>query len=255
VPTRRHASHLGPQTGSATSSILEPADCRQRCHNVVVTIQGADDHCALTKAIEHLADRWTLLIIADLIRSGPRGFNALAAGVPGRISRSVLAERLRRLERLGIVCRDGHKGVGGTYGLTAVGQSLTPTVLSLRDWAGVWLPDDPAAAEDDPDLVLAWLTRRIDDTQLPTRRTVIEMSTHYAHEHRCWLVLERGRESYGCFEDPLLDESRYVYLAATITVLMALAFGTRGWTQALADRSVIASGDPDLIRQLPNWFR
>jgi DNA-binding HxlR family transcriptional regulator len=242
-------------TDGATSSILEPAERGRRCHNVVVTARGADDYCALTKAVEHLADRWTLLIIVDLIRSGPRGFNALAAGVPGRISRSVLAERLRRLERLGVVARDGQKGAGGTYRLTAVGHGLTPTVLSLRDWAGVWLPDDPAAAEDDPDLVLARLTRRIDETRLPERRTVLEMRTHYAHEHRCWLVLERGREPYGCFEDPLLDESRYVYLAATITVLLALAYGTHRWAQGLADGSVVVSGDPDLIRQLPNWFR
>ena len=178
----------------------------------MVTARGADDYCAFTKAVEHLADRWTLLIIADLIRSGPRGFNALAAGVPGRISRSVLAERLRRLERLGIVSRGGQDGADGAYRLTAVGDGLTPTVLSLRDWAGVWLPDDPAAAEHDPNLVLAWLTRRIDDARLPARRTVIEMKAQYAREHRCWLVLERGRETYGCFEDPMLDESRYVYV-------------------------------------------
>ncbi len=220
-----------------------------------MTSRGSDDYCAFTKAVEHLADRWSLLIIADLIRSGPRGFNALAAGVPGRISRSVLAERLRRLERLGIVSRDGHEETDGAYRLTAVGHSLTPTVLSLRDWAGVWLPDDPAAAERDPDLVLAWLTRRIDDAQLPERRTVVEMRTHHAREHRCWLVIERGREPYGCFEDPLLDESRYVHVAAAITVLLALAHGTCGWAQALADRSVVASGDPDLLRQLPDWFR
>jgi DNA-binding HxlR family transcriptional regulator len=220
-----------------------------------VTVKSADEYCAFTKAVEHLADRWTLLIIADLIRSGPRGFNALAAGVPGRISRSVLAERLRRLERLGIVCRDGQKRAGGIYRLTAVGHSLAPTVLSLQDWAGVWLPEDPAVAENDPDLVLVWLARRIDDGQLPVRRTVVEMRAHYTREHRWWLVLERGREPYGCFEDPLLDESRYVYLAATIVVLLALACGTRGWAQALADGSLVASGDPELIRQLPNWFR
>jgi hypothetical protein len=158
------------------------------------------------------------------------------------------------LERLGIVSRDGENGTGGTYQLTIVGHSLTPTVLSLRDWAGIWFPDDPAAAENDPDLVLAWLTRRIDGTQLPVRRTVIEMKTHYAREHRCWLVLERGRETYGCFDDPLLDESRYVYLAATITVLLALAYGNRGWAEALADGSVIASGDPDLVKQVSSWF-
>jgi hypothetical protein len=165
----------------------------------------------------------------------------------------VLAERLRRLERLGIVSRTGHEG--GAYQLTAVGHGLTPSLLSLRDWAAVWLPDDPAAAERDPDIVLAWLTRRTDDAHLPERRTVIEIRMHHTRQHRCWLVLEQGRAPYGCFEDPLLDESRYVYIAASITVVLALAHGTCDWSQALADGSVATFGDPDLLRQLPDWFR
>jgi DNA-binding HxlR family transcriptional regulator len=220
-----------------------------------VGIRGADDHCALTKAAEHLADRWCLLIVVELIGSGPRGFNALAAGVPGRISRSVLADRLQRLERLGIVARVGHARDGGGYDLTAVGRGLTPTLLALRDWAGTWLPDDPAAAERDPDLVLAWLTRRIDEARLPERRTVVELVARHARDHRCWLVLERGRAPYGCLEDPLLDEARYVYVAAAITVLLALAHGTVGWDRALADGSVEAAGEPDLVAGLPTWFR
>jgi DNA-binding HxlR family transcriptional regulator len=202
--------------------------------------------------VEHLGDRWSLLIIADLIRSGPQGFNPLAAGVPGRISRSVLAGRLRRLERLGIVSRASCDG--GPYQLTAVGHGLASTVLSLRDWAAIWLPDDPAAAEDDPDIVLAWLTRRTDQAHVPERRTVIENRTHHEREHRCWLVIERGCDPYGCFEDPLLDESRYVYVVAPITVLLALAHGTCDWATAMADGSVVASGDPELLRQLPDWF-
>jgi len=230
---------------------------RERCHAVHVTSAGPDDNCAFTKAVEHLADRWSLLIIADLVKCGPRGFNALAAGVPGRISRSVLADRLRRLERLGIVARDadGSTGNGSAYRLTAVGEGLTPTLLSLRSWASVWLPDDPAAAERDPDIVLAWLTRRIDDAHLPERRTVLELRTRHTREHRWWLVIERGSEPYGCFEDPLLDETRYVYVAAAITVLLALAHGTCTWARTLADGSVVASGDPDLVGQLPTWFR
>jgi DNA-binding HxlR family transcriptional regulator len=219
-----------------------------------VNTRGADDYCALTKAIEHLADRWSMLIIVDLIRSGPRGFNALATGVPGRISRSVLAERLRRLERLGIVVRGDQPGSNGAYELTAVGRSLTPTILALRDWAGTWFPDDPAAAEQDPDIVLARLSRRIDETHLPERRTVVEVNAHHAREHRLWLVIEHGRVPYGCLEDPLLDEARYVYVAAAMTVLLALAHGTWSWTQAIADGSLEMSGDPDLLAQLPTWF-
>jgi DNA-binding HxlR family transcriptional regulator len=49
------------------------------------------DYCALTKAVEHLGDRWSLLIVRQLVVLGPQGFNALAASLPDRISRSVLA--------------------------------------------------------------------------------------------------------------------------------------------------------------------
>lgn len=246
--------HPDLRPAAPTSSILEPARRGDRCDDGVVTSHGSDDYCAFTKALEHLADRWSLLIVAELIESGPRGFNALAAGVPGRISRSVLAERLRRLERLGIVARDDPQANGNAYRLTPVGHGLTPTLLSLRDWAGTWLPDDPAAAERDPDLLFAWLTRRIDDARLPDRRTVIEVTTHYTRHHRCWLVIERDHEPYGCFQDPLLDQSRYIYITVAITVLMALAHGTRRWADALADGSIMTSGDPDLLRQLPDWF-
>jgi DNA-binding HxlR family transcriptional regulator len=217
-------------------------------------VHGSDDYCAFTKALEHLADRWSLLIVAALIESSPRGFNALASGVPGRISRSVLAERLRRLERLGIVVRDDGQGNSSDYRLTAVGRGLTPTLLSLREWAGTWLPDDPAVAESDPDIIFAWLTRRIDQASLPERQAVIELRTHYTRQHHCWLVLERDREPYGCFQDPLLDETRYIYVTAAIPVLLALAHGTRPWAEALTDGSITTSGDPRLVRQLPHWF-
>lgn len=230
----------------------------------------SDDYCSFSKAIEHLGDRWSLLIVADLIRSGPRGFNALAAGLPGRISRSVLSDRLRRLEDLGLVSRTGDDGRGGDgggersrggrggsgrYRLTAVGQRLAPTLLSLRDWAATWVPDDPAMVERDPDVVVAWLARRVDPARLPDRRTILEITMRHERRHRCWLVLERDQEPYGCLDDPLLDVSRYVYVEGSATAMLALARGRADWSDLVADGSLSAFGDPALVRRLPDWFR
>ena len=114
-------------------------------------------YCSFTKAIEHLGDRWSLLIVRQLGVFGPLGFNELTRSLPGRISRSVLTERLRRLETLGLVSRDGSTG----YRLTTVGAGLMPVLLSLRGWAETWLPDDPAMVERDPDVVLGWLAQRV----------------------------------------------------------------------------------------------
>jgi DNA-binding HxlR family transcriptional regulator len=66
---------------------------------------GADgDYCSYTKAVEHLGERWSLVILRDLLMHGTLGFNALAAGLPG-ISRSVLAAR-RASSPKGLVARD-----------------------------------------------------------------------------------------------------------------------------------------------------
>ena len=68
-------------------------------------------------------------------------------------------------------------------------------------------------------------------------------------------MLERGIEAYGCLSDPLLDESRYLYVETTMPALLALAKGRCDWTDVLRDGSVTAAGDPDLVYQLTDWFR
>src|SRR5215211_2200020 len=102
------------------------------------------EYCAFTKAVEHLGDRWSLLIVRELAQFGPQGFNTLATGLPGRISRSVLAAKLRKLEGLGLLAREpSGKGHTGPYCLTPGGEQLVPTLMSLWDWAEHWVPEDP----------------------------------------------------------------------------------------------------------------
>jgi DNA-binding HxlR family transcriptional regulator len=212
-------------------------------------------YCSFTKAVEHLGDRWSLLIVRELVMFGPQGFNALAGGLPGHISRSVLSEKLRKLEEIGLICRAGG-GVSRNdpYQLTGAGEDLIPTVLSLRGWAERWLPDDPAMVARDPDILAGWLGDRVDADHLPSRQAIIALTMRGQPERRCWLVLEDGVEPFGCLEDPLLDESRYVYVEAPIPVLIPIAQGVRGWTDAIAAGSVQIFGDPELIRSMPGWF-
>ncbi|RYP87808.1 hypothetical protein EKO23_05000 [Nocardioides guangzhouensis] len=185
---------------------------------------------------------------------GPQGFNDLAASLPGRISRSVLVDRLRRLETLGLVSRvDGHDP-HPAYRLTSVGQGLMETLGSLRAWADSWLPDDPDMLERDPDVVLGWLAQRADADRAPRRPVVLEIRLHHRQDRRYWLVLQRGVEPYGCLTDPLLDADRYVYLECSMPALLALARGRCGWRDVLDDGSVVAAGDPGLLTRLVEWF-
>ncbi len=132
-------------------------------------------YCSYTKAIEHLGDRWNLLVLRELGVFGPQGFNDLANGLPGRISRSVLADRLRRLETLGLVMRGDADGAHVAYRLTTVGYGLLPTLDALRVWSNTWLPEDPDMLERDPDIVLGWLAQRVDRDLAPARPVVLEL--------------------------------------------------------------------------------
>jgi DNA-binding HxlR family transcriptional regulator len=214
--------------------------------------EAATEYCSFTKAIDHLGDRWNLLIVRELGMRGPKGFNELAADLPGHISRSVLTTRLRRLVRLGLVVPPPQRKSPRVYRLTPAGSGLVPTLDSLRLWSSEWLPDDPAMVEDDQDIVLGWLVRRADAACLPNRPAVLEISVLDGATY--WLVLDGRTEPYGCLTDPALDPSRYVYVAAAPPTVLALARGRRGWGESLNDGSVRASGPPDLIAQLPTWF-
>lgn len=217
-------------------------------------MQPASDYCSYTKAVEHLGDRWSLLILREVAQHGTRGFNALVESLPG-ISRSVLSRRLRKLEIMGLIAREPSiRRRQPPYRLAPAGERLGPTLLSLADWAARWVPEDPAAAQHDPDVITFWLTLRADPAALPDRPTVLVLDIGGPRSIEQWLVFERGSTPSLCIEDPLLSADRYVYIEAGADALYPIARGLRDWTAALADRSVRLFGDPHLIRELPTWF-
>ncbi len=214
------------------------------------------DYCSFTKAVEHLGDRWSLVLVREMLLHGPRTFSDLLDGAAG-ISRSVLASRLRKLRDLGLVerVRDGRSGSGmAGYALTYAGQELAPMLQELRGWSERFVPEDPAMVERDPDVVVRWLSQRVDVQRVPARPVVLDISMPGSGRPRFWLVTERGAEPSVCIEDPKLPEDRYVFIEAAVPALVPLARGTRDWRSAITDGSVALFGDPGLIKRLPEWF-
>ena len=123
-------------------------------------------YCPIAKASEILGDRWTLLIVREML-GGAKGFNELQRGLPG-ISRSVLTDRLRSLERAEIVARrTGPKGRTLEYQLTPAGRDLEPVVQAMGEWGVTWSFTDPRPEELDPDLLIVWMARHVHREQLP----------------------------------------------------------------------------------------
>ncbi len=105
-----------------------------------------NQYCGLAYALDRIGERWTLLIIRELV-AGPRRFKDLMDGLPG-ISTNLLAERLKSLEQQHLIRRRVLPPPAGStvYELTAVGQALEPTLLELGKWGSQFVPPAPGGA-------------------------------------------------------------------------------------------------------------
>ena len=214
------------------------------------------EYCAFTKSLEHLGDRWSLLIVRNLAVLGPLGFNGIADSLPG-ISRSVLARRLRTLDELGIIARAGAFGSiqHAPYRLTPAGEQLMPTLLSLRSWAERWVPEDASIAEHDPDVIVWWLIDRVDPAAVPDRPVVLALEVAGIRRKNVWLLLEPGAVPSVCVADSDLPLDRYVYVQADAVTLLPIARGARTWSDAVSAGDVRIFGEPSLVPSLSSWFR
>lgn len=202
--------------------------------------KGYGQYCPVTRAVEVLGERWSLLIVRDLILGTTR-FNDLARGNPG-LSRSLLSKRLRQLERAGIVDH-----VDDQYLLTPAGRDLEPLVMGLGEWGAKWHFDDPHEDELDPELLMWWVHDRLDLSALPDRRTVLEF--HFPDERRrFWIVSDEGGPSV-CNSDPGFAVD--VQVTSALPTLYQVWLGRLDLRAALRDGSVEVTGAPGLVRRMP----
>src|SRR3954469_4530092 len=105
-----------------------------------MTHRSYNQYCGLAYALDMVGERWTLLIVRELI-AGPRRFKDLIDGLPG-ISTNLLAERLRNLEQQGMIRRRTLPPPAGSavYELTALGQALEKALLELGKWGSQFVP-------------------------------------------------------------------------------------------------------------------
>jgi DNA-binding HxlR family transcriptional regulator len=200
-------------------------------------------YCPISRAVEVLGERWTILIVRDML-CGYTRFNDLARGNPG-LSRSLLAKRLRQLEAAGIVER-----LDGEYVLTAAGEDLRPVVFGLGEWGARWQFGEPRDEELDPELLVWWAHDRLDFSVLPDRRVVLEL--RFAGEpRRFWIVKDVAGASV-CTHDPGFDVD--VLVRADLRTMYTVWLGGVDLRSALRDGSVEMVGAPAMVRRMPDVF-
>jgi DNA-binding HxlR family transcriptional regulator len=150
---------------------------------------GAPYHqfCPVAKAMELLDERWTLLVVRELLL-GSRRFNELRRGVP-RMSPALLSKRLHELVVAGLVERRTDDG-GAGYVLTPAGEELRPVVEALGAWGMRWM-GRLGDHDLDPKLLLWDMHRNVDRSATPAGRTVVQFRFPdvVARARSWWLVI------------------------------------------------------------------
>jgi DNA-binding HxlR family transcriptional regulator len=206
--------------------------------------------CPVAKASEIFAERWTPLILRELL-SGSHRFSDLEHGLP-RISRSLLSQRLRFLEGAGLVERRPAPG-GRTveYHLTPAGADLFDVIVRLGEWSHRWF--DPLLDEDalDPQLLIWDIHRRLRRDRLPPRRVVVEFQFTGAAPGRYWLVVE-PEESSVCWDPPGFEIDLVVRVDTL--AMHRIWLGHQSFPDALARGQIALDGPQALTRAFPEWL-
>jgi DNA-binding HxlR family transcriptional regulator len=212
-------------------------------------MRGYGQYCPVAKTSEILGDRWTLLIVREML-GGASGFNELQRGLPG-ISRSVLTDRMRALERAEVIeRRTGPSGRTLDYRLTPAGRDLEQVVQAIGEWGATWSITEPRAEELDPYLLVVWMARHVDRRRLPPDRTVVKFDFRDP-DQRYWMVLEPSEVSV-CLQHPGFE----VDLVVTVDTgtLYRVYLGRAELGGAIRAGRLTMSGPRTLQRRFGDWF-
>lgn len=206
--------------------------------------------CPVAKATEVVAERWTPLVLRELL-CGSQRFSEIHSGLP-RISPSLLSRRLRQLQLAGLVERR-QDDRGPTYHLTAAGEELRPVIEGLGTWGQRWM-HEIADDELDPNLLMTDLYRRIDPDRMPDQQVIVRFTFDDAepHERDWWLVLGPAPESDVCRTDRGFEVD--LYLRSTVRAFTEVWMGSVGLNEALRGDRVRLTGPAELQRRLHDWL-
>ena len=205
-------------------------------------------YCPIARGAEIFAERWTPLIVRNLYL-GCGSFGEILEGAPG-LSRTLLSQRLKQLEQLGVVASapkpDGH---GHHYELTSAGHDLFKVCQSLGEWGARWLEIAPENL--DPFVALWSMCNALRRDRLPDRRVVVRFDfTGLRRRERYWLIIERG-DTEICKTYHGLDEE--LYITAEAEAFVKWHAGQLTWAQATREDRIQLDGPSWLVRAFPTW--
>jgi len=208
--------------------------------------------CPIAKATEILGERWTFLIVRELLVGGRR-FSELQRGL-GDISPALLTARLKSFEDQGLVVRRRISGRRGyEYHPTPACEELKPVVIALGEWGMCWARHTLTDDDLDVDFLMFYLERSIDPEQIPGRNAVIQFKFLDLDERRDWWLLVRDGDIDICISPPGRDVD--VFFTTTLRTMHDVWMGDRTYRDAVLAGDLVLEGEPALTRRISSWLR
>lgn len=217
--------------------------------------KGYGQFCPVAKAAEVVGDRWALLVLREMLY-GNRYFNDISRGVP-LMSRALLSQRLKELEKMGVVIsHEKETGQGYEYLLTPAGEALRPIVEAMGVWAQQW-GSEQIAPEDLDDALLMWgMRRRVNLEAVPSQKLVLQFDfqglTKTRKTQRSWWLVIEGGEVDVCQKNPGFEVD--VLISADLSAFTHVWMGYTPLKLALQQETICLEGDRNLVRQVPAWL-
>jgi DNA-binding HxlR family transcriptional regulator len=218
----------------------------------MATKTGYGQFCPLAKASEVFAERWTPLILREILLGSSR-FSDIHRGV-SLMSRSLLSKRLQELIRAGVLERVDSGDGYDEYLLTTAGEDLRPIILQLGAWGKQWTRREFEAGDLDVGLLMWDMRRRVDQRRLPEGQTVVQFQYRDApiQRRRWWLVLKRDDIDL-CLVDPGLEPD--VTVKTDVRTMTGIWMGDLSFGTALQTRELEIEGPSELRRGFPTWLQ
>jgi DNA-binding HxlR family transcriptional regulator len=207
--------------------------------------------CPVSKATEILGEKWTILIVRELLMGGTR-FNELQRGL-SLISPTILSKRLDSLASYGLVLKKKIPGQKGyEYFPTESCQELLPIIKRLGDWGMRWARSYIGENDYDVELLMLYLQRSIITEKLVGKETVIRFNFTDIDTYPNWWVVVNGDVLDVCTNDPGKDVD--VYFTSSVKTMADIWMGDNTYRKAQKDGDMKIVGDAQLTRNITSWL-
>lgn len=207
--------------------------------------------CPVSKAAEVIGEKWTLLIIRELLQGATR-FSQIQRGV-ARISPTLLNKRLDSLQQHGIIVRRRIAEQRGTeYQLTEAGRELMPIIHQTAQWGMRWARGQMTDDELDVDLLMSDIQRRIDISKLPGGQVVIKFNFTDLNDFGEWWIKVKDGEVDLCVENPGTDVD--VYMTSDLRTMTEIWMGDISINKAKTNKRLNLVGPSALLKNISSWL-